>query len=263
MDPRVSAILKWAVLGLFVFVTFIYISRYTKREKRKDEIVAEMRGLVSEASFYRALTEKDARTTFLRGISLIYDAKQLGMDQADVFDGVFSKEGKDKSSSADEFENYPSREKLARETYSRAYQHADQLGLLAGPEEVAGLRQGELPPTPVRSAIICVIDPAISPGLEKVVPNFELRPFDNKNATPNDTDIAAARNLASDLASSQIIDRETETKINLHFRPKEKKEEPKVEKKVEPKPAPKPEEPKPEVKEEPKEEPKAAEEEAK
>jgi hypothetical protein len=220
MDPRVANILKWALYGLLAFMTFIYVSRYHKREARKDEIVADMRGLVSEASFYRAMTEKDARTTFLRGIALLYDAKQLGMDSSDVFNRVFEAKEKDKSSVGDEFTDYPSREKLARETLTRAYQHAGQLGLLAGPQEVAELRQGGLPSTGTRSAIICVIDPAVAPGLEKVVPNFELRPFDNKNATPNDTDIAAARNLASDLVSSQIIDRETETRINQHFRPK-------------------------------------------
>jgi hypothetical protein len=222
MDPRVSAILKWALYALVAFMTFIYVSRHHKRSTRKDEIVTDMRALVSEASFYRAVTEKDARTTFLRGISLLYDAKQLGMDPPAVFDGVFKKD-KDKSGGGGEFEDYPTREKLARETLDRAYVHAEQLGLLAGPEEVAALRQGELPGTPVRSAIICVIDPAIAPGLEKVVPNFELRPLDNKNAAPNDTDIAAARNLATALVSSQIIDRETETKIHQHFRPKEPK----------------------------------------
>jgi hypothetical protein len=220
MDPRVANILKWAVYGLLAFVTFIYVSRYRQRETRKDQIVSDMRGLVSEASFFRAMTEKDARTTFLRGISLLYDAKQLGLESSDVFNRVFETKEKDKNSGGDEFNDYPSREKLARETFTRAYQHAGQLGLIASPQEVAELRQGELPNTPTRSAIICVIDPAIAPGLEKVVANFELRPFDNKNAAPTETDIAAARNLANDLVSSQIIDRETETKIQQHFRPK-------------------------------------------
>jgi hypothetical protein len=225
MDPRVAAILKWALYGLVAFMTFIYVSRYHKRETRKDDLVSDMRSLVSEASFYRAVTEKDARATFLRGIALLDDAKQLGMDPADVFNGVFKSEDKKKDAVGNEFEDYPSREKLARETLTRAYEHAKQLGLVAGKQEVAALRQGELPSTPTRTAIVCMIDPAVSPGLEKVVANFELRPFDNKNAAPNDTEIASARNLASDLASSQIIDRETETKIHQHLRPKEPKKD--------------------------------------
>ena len=220
MDSRASSILKRALYGLVALLAFVYGSKYHKRESRKDAIVAEMRTLVSEASFYRAVSEKDARTTFLRGIALLHEAKRLGMEPAAVFNGVF--ENKDaKTADEGEFEDYPTREKLARESLTRAYQHAGQLGLLAGPEEVAALAQGELPQTATRSAIICVIDPAIAPGLEKVVPNFELRPFDNKNAAPSETDIAAARKLATDLASSQIIDRETEAKINQHFRPKE------------------------------------------
>lgn len=224
MDPRVAAILKWTVYGLLAFVTFIYISRYQKRESRKDAIVAEMRTLVSEASFYRALTEKDARTTFLRSIALMDDAKKLGVEPTALFDTVFGTKKEDPGAGV-EFDNYPSREKLARESLMRAYLHAEQLGMLAGPQEVAALRKGDLPETPTRTAIICVIDPSISPGIEKVVPNFELRPLDNKSAAPNDTDIAAARNLATDLSSSMIIDRETETKINEHFRPKKPKSE--------------------------------------
>lgn len=222
MDPRVANILKWALYGAVALLAFVYGSKYHKREGRKDAIVAELRTLVSEASFYRAISDKEARTTYLRGIALLSEAKRLGLEPAEVFNRVFEqKDGK--SEDNDEFDNYPSREKLARETLTRAFQHAGQLGLLAGPEEVAALSRGELPQTSPKSAIICVIDPAISPGLEKVVPNFELRPFDNKNAAPSDTDIAAARNLATDLASSQIIDRETETKIHQHFRPKEPK----------------------------------------
>ncbi|MEK7949491.1 hypothetical protein [Luteolibacter soli] len=221
MDPRVAAILKWALYGVLALMTFVFFSRYHKREKLKDGIISDMRGLVSEASFYRALTEKDARTTYLRCIALLDDAKHLDMDSTEVFNRVFEKKDKGKTLAGNEFDDYPTREKLARETLTRAYQYAGQLDLL-GPEQVAGLRLGELPSTPIRTAIICVIDPSISPGLEKVVPNFELRPFDNKNATPTDTDIAAARNLASDLAGAQIIDRDTENKIHRYFRPKDK-----------------------------------------
>jgi hypothetical protein len=52
-----------------------------------------------------------------------------------------------------------------------------------------------------------------------VVPNFELKPGDLKKEAPTDLEIAAARNLAGDLYSAQIIDREAEKRISEHFRP--------------------------------------------
>ena len=222
MDPRVATILKWAVFGIIAIFCFSLFSKYQKRTKREAALVGEMRTLVSEASFYRAISENDARATLLRGISLLEDAKAIGLAPPDFFDVVFKKGKKDKLS-MNEFEDYPSREKLARETFIRAYQHATQLGLLAGPDEIEALKEGKLPVVSPKATIVTVIDPAVSPGLEKVVPNLEFRLADQTVETPSDVDIAAARNLATDLYSAQIIDREAEARISQHFRPKEEK----------------------------------------
>jgi hypothetical protein len=221
MDPRVATILKWAVFAVIALTGFSYLSKYQKRSNRKEALASEMRTLVSEASFYRAVSEKDAQATFLRGIAAIDEAKSLGLEPGDFFDVVFKKE--DKKSDLDEFDDYPSREKLARESLTRGYQHAGQLGLLAGPDELAALKEGRLPEVSPKAAIVHVITPEVSPGIEKVVANFELRRADPTSAAPTDLEIAAARNLASDLYSSQIIDREAEARITQHFRPKEKK----------------------------------------
>jgi hypothetical protein len=226
MDPRVAAILKWALLGVIALFGFTQISKYRKTSSRKESLAAEMRTLVSEASFYRAVGEEDARATFLRGIAVLNDAKSLGLEPGDFFDLVFKAEEKEKDGGLAEFEDYPSREKLARETMTRGYQHATQLGLLAGPDEIEKLKEGKLPDVSPKAQIIRVIDPAVSPGLEKVVPNLELRRADAAEAPPTDVEIAAARNLAADLYGAQIIDREAEQRITLHFRPKDEKEKP-------------------------------------
>ena len=82
---------------------------------------------------------------------------------------------------------------------------------------------GMLPELDPPVTIACVIDPAISPGIEKIVPNFELRPAGAKAEKPTDVEIAAARNLAADLYSARIIDYEAEKRISAHFRPPEPK----------------------------------------
>ncbi len=224
MDPRVATILKLAVFGILAIILFSLGSKHYRKFNRKAALVEEMRTLVSEASFYRSLTEADARAVMLRGIAKIDEAKSLDMEPGDYLDRVFKRE-KDKDAAGDEFEDYPAREKLARETFLRAHQHAVALKLLEEPEFRGELAEGKLPDVSPKPSIAYLIDPAISPGLEKVVPNLELQPAGAKEEAPTDLEIAAARNLAADLYSAQIIDRETEKRISEHFRPTPPKEE--------------------------------------
>lgn len=218
MDPRVATTLKLAIFAVLALVVFSISSKHYKKFNRKAALVDEMRTLVSEASFYRSLTEDDARAVLLKGIAKIEEAKSLGVEPTAYLDRVFKRE-KSKDSPGDEFQDYPAREKLARETLLRAHQHAVQLKLLEEPEALLDLADGKMPDVTPKPVIACTIDPAISPGLEKVVPNFELKPGDLKKEAPTDLEIAAARNLAGDLYSAQIIDREAEKRISEHFRP--------------------------------------------
>lgn len=222
MDPRVATTLKLAIFAVLALVVFSFGSKHYKKFKRKEALVAEMRTLVSEASFYRSLTEADARGVFLKGIAKVEEARSLGLEPSDYFDLVF-KQDKSKDALADEFEDRPARLKLAQDTLLRAYQHATQLKLLETPETRLDLADGKMPDVTPKPVIAYTIDPVVSPGLEKVVPNLELVPGDKKKEAPTDLEIAAARNLAADLYSAQIIDREAEKRITEHFRPALKK----------------------------------------
>lgn len=223
MDPRVATLLKWAIFCIIAVFAFGYGSKHYKKYSRKAALVTEMRTAVSEASFYRSITEEGARGVLLSGIARIEEAKTLGLEPSAYFDRVFKHED-GKKIEGDEFHDYPVREKLARETLLRAHQHAVELGLLATPDTRKAMAAGRMPEVEAKPAIACIIDPAISPGIEKVVPNLELRPDKPKTGPPTDIEIAAGRNLAGDLYSAQIIDKEAESRISEHFRPKEKKQ---------------------------------------
>lgn len=216
MDPRVASVLKLAVFAVLALVAYSFGSKHYKKSQRKAALVDEMRTLVSEASFYRSLSEDGARAVLLKGIARIEEARTLGIEPSAYFDLVFKRE---KDDPTDEFEDYPAREQLARETLLRAHQHALQLKLLETPEARLEMAEGKMPDVSPKPEIACTIDPAISPGLEKVVPNLEFVPAGKKKEAPTDLEIAAARNLAADLYSAQIIDREAEKRITDHFRP--------------------------------------------
>lgn len=217
MDPRVVTTLKMAAWAFILLFLFVFGSKHYKKFARKEALVNEMRTTVTDASLYRALSPKDAQATLLKGVALIDEAKSLGLEPAAFFNKVFERESDQAGKITDEFSESPVREKLARETLIRAYQHAGQFSLLGSPEHRAKLAKGELPDVSPKPVIACIIDPAISPGMEKIVPNLELRPATTSTAAPTDLEVAAAKTLASDLASASVIEYEAEKRIKDHY----------------------------------------------
>jgi hypothetical protein len=216
MDPRAVTTLKLAAFAIIALVAFSVISKHYKRYHRKEALATEMRTLVSDPSFYRSPTVENAHAVLLRGISVIDKAKAVGLEPSAFFDKVFRRD-KPKKVINDEFEEYPAREKLARDTMLRAYQHAEQLGLLARPEYREVLAKGRIPDVVPTPKLACIIDPALSPGMEKIVPNLELRLPSAAASGPSDLEIAAAKSLASDLYSARVIEHDAESRISDHY----------------------------------------------
>lgn len=216
MDPRVVTTLKLAAFALVALIGFSYVSKLYKRHHRKEALATEMRTLVSDPSFYRSPTAESAHSVLLRGIAVIDRAKSSGLEPSAFFDKVFRRDTP-KQKIDDEFEEYPAREKLARDTMLRAYQHAEQLGLLSRPEYREALAKGAMPDAVPRPRIACIIDPAVSPGIEKIVPNLELRLQTAATPSPTDLEIAAAKSLASDLYSARVIEHDAESRISEHY----------------------------------------------
>ncbi|WP_193211284.1 hypothetical protein [Luteolibacter marinus] len=221
MDPRVAATLKWALFCLIAFVAFVIGSKHYKKFARKESLAEEMRTLVADSSFYRSVSGDAARATLLKGIAMVEEARSLGLEPTAYFDLVFKHEESFLSTDTKGTE-HPIREKLVRETLIRGYQHAQQLDLLGDRDAISVLREGELPDVTPKPVFAYIIDPALSPGLEKVVPNLDLRPPGEPAKEPTDLEITAARVLAGDLQSAMIIDYEGERKITDQLRPRQK-----------------------------------------
>ena len=233
MDPRAVTTLK---LALFAFVALVlggFILKHIKLQKKIDKLTAEMRVLVSDTSFYRSPTVESAHSTLFKGIAMIEDAKKLGLDPINYFDTVFGHDQKGhKVGLDDEFSEFPAREKLARETLLRAYQQAEHFKFLDSPDYIESLRAGEMPPVVPKPTVACIIDPSLSPGMEKIVANLELRSAARTPGPPNDLEVAAAKNLSSDLYSSHVIESDADSRIARHY---DKREPLKTEPKPEPK----------------------------
>lgn len=220
MDPRIKDILRHSLLVVALLAAFLFALKHYRRYEARKTTVEELRAATSDASFYRQFDRDDAEATLLRCVALVERARQLGLSPSELLDRVYKRKEKgeyDFGSSGD----YPVREKLVRDTLTAAHEAARRLDSLA-PRDLEQFEQGRLPPTAREPlAIATIIDPALAPGIDKIVPNLELRPEDGtrtaKDAPPNAIEIAAARRLARDLESAGLIERTVAEAILAHY----------------------------------------------
>jgi hypothetical protein len=220
MDSRIIDILRYSVFAVILLVGAIFAQKHYRQYVTKKEIVAELQSITTDSSFYRQFEAEASHATLLKSVALIHQANNLGLAPTELFDRVFQYDKMDdfgESPSTD----YPIKEELARNTLTSAYESAKRLEILTDAANLADLLDGRMPislsGTPV---ILPLIDPKLSPGLEKIIPNLEILPADRANSTRELTAIetAAARKLAKDLSSAGLIESTVADSIIEHYR---------------------------------------------
>jgi hypothetical protein len=177
-----------------------------------------LQSITSDSSFFQQFYPEAARKSLVRAIGLIAEGKTLGMSPDTAIDrGLGIKE----KFFENELEDYeiPVREKIIRTTLRSNYENFLKLGYMPDFHTIASMKEGELPPIPAgphsgrRAEIGSLIDPSLSPGLEKVIANLEIRPPNPDGHKPTVIEIAAAKQLARDLSDARIIEESVRDKI--------------------------------------------------
>lgn len=215
MDPRIADLLRYIVLAIVFLAVAGFGWRHYQRFESKRALVAEMQTATSEASFYRQFEQAAAEEVLLQCIARMKEAETLGLPPAAFFDKTFKRK-----KAPDTYEGFPPHEKLVRDTLTRGYEAARQLDLLEDYRRIQELKAGRMPNltsgTPV---ILPLIDPVLSPGIEKIIPNLEIHPpgTDPKTRQLSAIEISAARELARDLQSANLIEKSVSTKLLEHY----------------------------------------------
>jgi hypothetical protein len=227
MEPQhIRYILTRAATAILLIVAILYGFGIFKKKQRKDAIVADLRSVCSDSSFFRQFHAEDAGKALVRGVGLIAEAKQLGMDPDKAIDRGLGIEEKYFAMDEDK-EEPPLRERIIRRNLRANYENFIKLGYTPDFHTLGGMRTGELPPVRTgpaagsRAEIGTIIDPSLSPGLDRVVANLEIRPPKKPGVPMSDVEIAAAKRLAKDLSDAGVIEREAATRIIESFNPKE------------------------------------------
>jgi len=153
---------------------------------------------------------------------LIAEANQLGIPPEKSIDrGVGIEE---KSFFSEEKQEEPTpREQLVRSNLRSNYENFLKLGYTPDFHTLDTMKKGSLPPIPAgpgaggKPVIATIIDPSLSPGIDKVMANLEIRPQEAEGRALSDVEIAAAKRLATDLADARVIEESVRDRILQSF----------------------------------------------
>jgi hypothetical protein len=216
--PSPRYIITRAVFFIALLVTILYGFKFFKKYQRKNAIYAELQSITSDSSFFQQFYPEDARKTLARAIGLIAEASTLGVDPDTTVNHGMGIKPKFLADDTDR-EEPPAREKIIRTCLRGNYENFLKLGYTADFQTINDLKNGKLPPIPTgpqsgrKPVIANLISPEISPGIDKVIANLEIRPPQEEDHKPTDIELAAAKQLARDLSYAGLIEDQASERI--------------------------------------------------
>ena len=255
----VGDLLRYLFMAAVAFVLLFVGLKIWGKQKAAKRVVRELRVLTNPTSSFEQLYAEDAQKALFQSMAILYRADtRLKTEPGEILQQVFHGKGDGALFPTTDFGRdayVDPRETLIRDGLLRNYQHCRTLGLFDDLQGLTALEDGEAPDISTgRDAgatvhIRHIIDPAVSPGVEKLIPNMVISPPPKgSRAKVTDLEIKQAKSLASLLTSARLIERDAEDRITEHYEKINAPPEPEPE--PEPAPTPKPE-PKPEPDDEP------------
>jgi hypothetical protein len=210
---------------ILAIVVALYVMGYVKKKNKHSALVSELKSLSSDSSFYGQFYAEGAQKSLIKAVGIIAEANKLGLAPEEAINRGLGIEEKYFLLDEDEVA-LPVRESLIRNTLRANYENFRKLGYDADYHTLQILKEGKLPPVRTgpqagsKAEVGSIIDPVLSPGLDKVMANLEIRPPREKGRKMSDVEIATAKQLAKDLSSAGIIEKSAEKRIIDSLTPK-------------------------------------------
>lgn len=219
MDTSPRYILSRTIFLLVALVALLYGMRYFKKWQRQNEIVAELKSIASDSSYYHQFYAADAHKSLVRAVGLMAEANSLGIAPDKLLARATGTEKKTFVSDEDLAE-IPLKTEIVINSLRLNYENFVKLGYKVDFKLLGQLGSGELPVIPTgpgagqRPIVATFIDAAASPGIEKVMANLEIRPPRPDGQRPSDIEVASAKRLVGQLAEAGIIENSVRDRID-------------------------------------------------
>lgn len=229
MYSSIQSFLTRALFVIALLVAFGYGVSFFKTYQRKSALIADLRVICGESSYFRQFTSEEAEKTLVRAIGLLAEADSLGLDVNRAIESGLGLRELWSIEKTDAEEITPSQQ-IIRASLRGNYENFIKLGYRADFHTLKAMKAGTL--TPLASGPLVGRTPIVKPlipaaassGMEKVIANLELSPPDSADAPRTDVQLAAAKQLARDLAIAGIIEEAARDRIIDYFKPENTKQ---------------------------------------
>ena len=216
--PSPRYIITRAIFAIAAVVVLLYGFSFYKKLQRRSAIISELRSLASDSSYFHQFYAEEARKSLIRAIGLIAEADELGVPPETAVkksQGIATKLFAEDSDN----EDLPLKEQIVMANLRANYENFRKLNYKSDFQTLNEMRSGNLPAIPSgpgagkKPIVATLIDASVSPGMEKVIANLEIRPPQEDNHVMTDIEIASAKHLARDLADAKVIEEPIRDKI--------------------------------------------------
>lgn len=226
MDPSIRHIITRAVTVIAIIIALIYGYGIIKKHQRKSATISQLQLICSESSYFRQFSEDEAKKTLIRAIGFVAEADFLGINPDDSIKAALGQKKEWFDGSQTDPDDIPPAQHIIRSSLRANYDNFLKLGYKPEFEIIKSMKDGQLPAIPSGSLagrkpiIKSLIPTAASPGIEKVLANLELAPPGSEETRLTDIQLAAAKQLARDLANARIIEQSVRDRIIEFLSPK-------------------------------------------
>jgi len=220
----VGDLLRYAFIALVFFVVLIFGLKWWGKQKAENELVRDLQSLTGATSSFGQFYEADAEKALFQTMSKFHLAeKELGLSPRELLDLVFHTEEESEQSGRSRSRRKDNGEFLIRSSLLRNYENSKRLGLFSNSLSFEALEGGEAPQIqsgPAAGSIVrisFIISPDVSPGIEKIIPNFIIGPLDKQDDDPTEFEITRAKRLANALYDANLLEAKSRDRIIQHY----------------------------------------------
>jgi hypothetical protein len=225
-----SDALRHLFIGVLVIAALVVGLKLWGRQSAERRLVKELRALANPTSSFEQLYAAVAEADLYKSMGALHKGVDgLGKEPGELLQQVFRGKGgaelfPDRDPVREGVSPDP-RETLIREGLLRNYQRCLNMDVFSNADNLARLARGEAPeilaePSAGHEVVIAhLVDPVLSPGLERLIPNMIIGPpaGPGHDTPPGDFEIKQAKTLTTLLYRAQLIERGAEERIITHY----------------------------------------------
>ncbi|HBM76979.1 MAG TPA: hypothetical protein DD438_02615, partial [Verrucomicrobiales bacterium] len=221
-------LIRHVVTGAVVVAIAIVALKAWNKHKMEKQIVSDLRDLAHPTTSFEAAYDAEATSSLFKSMALLHKIKaELNKEPNEILREVFH--GDDEGALFGEMESGSNassdpKAELIGKGLLRNYQHCRTLGIFSDSENLRNLMAGKTPiiksgpDSNSKATIRFIIDPSVSPGSERIIPNMIISPPDRgEGGKPTDMQISQAKEFVRALYDARVIERDTGERLNQHY----------------------------------------------